>query len=69
MTIRGIPMSKRWTPKTAPDESQAVVRALVGALEQVRSGEVLADRHQKSLRCAIGDLRSIVKRPQSARCC
>ncbi|HKI42878.1 MAG TPA: hypothetical protein VKA66_21455 [Mycobacterium sp.] len=71
MTIKNrIPQNRRWKTSNAvetravkaaaPDEGRAVVRAIVGALTEVRDGQVLADRHQKSLRCAIGDLRSIL---------
>ena len=52
--------TSRWTPRAAPDEAHGVVRALVGALVDVRDGQVLAGHHQKRLRCAIGDLQSIV---------
>jgi hypothetical protein len=61
-TIRGIPLSKRWSPRTAPSpdvEVRALARTLVAALSEVRDGQVLAERHKKRLVCAIGDLESI----------
>jgi len=64
VTIRGIPPSRRWSPRAAAPgtdtEVRGVVRALVTALGEVRDGQVLAGRHQKRLRCAIDDLQSIV---------
>jgi len=58
MTIRGIPQNRRWqAPKAAEraadSEVRGVVRAIVGAITELRDGAVLGTKRRAHLTAAI----------------